>query len=91
MINKLRDKFDNVHYNYFSNVQSLSQDLSAILCAQYLNYIKLKGGSIRYDALCITSTYAHKANVSHPLHRVYSLCLECNMLLTHYSTKFQPQ
>ena len=76
-----------------NNVQSLPQDLSAILSAQYLNNIKLKGGggSVRYDALCITSTYAHKANVSHPLHRVYSLCLECNVLLTYYSTKFQLQ
>ena len=90
MIHELCDKFDNVHLNYLNNVQSLPQDISAVLSAQYLNYIKLKGDSVRYDA-CLTSTYAHKANIRHPLHRVYSLCLECNMLLTHYSTKFQLQ
>ena len=39
---ELWDKFDNVHNNSLSNVQSLPKDISAILYAQYLNYIKLK-------------------------------------------------
>ena len=43
MIHELCNKFVNVHYNYLSNVQSLPQDLLAILSVQYLNYIKLKG------------------------------------------------
>ena len=61
--------------------------ISYPVCTVFKLY-QVKGGSVRYDVLCITSTYGHKANVSHPLHRVDSLCLECNVLLTYYSTKF---